>query len=125
MVVVLIGILAGVSAPPMFKYLEATHMQTRVDRMVADLQYGRAVAISTGQTMRFTSTNTSYTLTNTVTGDVLRQVAFDHGAQLAVAQTADFFPWGMAETTVFNLSLHGMARQVTLLPTGMVEVATP
>ena len=122
MVVMLVGILAGVSAPPMFKYLEANHMKTRSDRMVADMQYARAVAISTGQTYRFSSTNTSYTLTNLATGVEVRSVTFDHGAQLGAVQFADFFPWGMATATIFDLSLHGMNRRITLLPTGMVEV---
>lgn len=122
MVVMLVGLLAGISAPPMFKYLEANHMQTRTDRMVADLQFARAIAVSTGQAHRFANNNTSYTLTNLSTGNVLRDVDFDHGAQLDAIQFADFFPWGMASTTTFNLSMNGMQRQIRLMPTGMVEV---
>ncbi len=59
MVIMLVGILAGMTAPPMFKYLEANRMRTRTDGMVADLQYARAIAISTGQSHRFANTNTS------------------------------------------------------------------
>ncbi|MCP4293400.1 MAG: prepilin-type N-terminal cleavage/methylation domain-containing protein [bacterium] len=125
MVIMLVGILAGVAAPPMFNYLESNRMKTRTDRMVADLQYARAVSIASGQTLRFASTTNSYTLTNTVTGEELRNIQFNHGAELAMNQAADFFPWGMATTTVFDLSLHGMERTVTLLPTGMVEVDIP
>ncbi len=123
MVVMLIGILAGMSAPPMFKYIAANQMQTTSDRMVADLQYARAIAISTGQAHRFDCNTQTYRLTNLVTGQVLRQVSLQHGTELGAAKTADFFPWGMAQSTVFNLALHDMARQITLLPTGMVEVA--
>jgi len=122
MVIMLVGLLASISAPPMFKYLEANHMQTRTDRMVADLQYARAAAISSGQAHRFANTNSSYTLTNLATGRELRSVTFDHGAELDAIQFADFFPWGMASTTTFNLSMNGIQRQIRLLPTGMVEV---
>ncbi len=122
MVVMLIGLLAGISGPPMFRYLKSNQMQTRTDRLVADMQYARAVAVSTGQTHQFTCTNNSYTLFNTTTGNVVRQVNFDNGAQLDLAQSANFFPWGMAESRNFVLSMNDMSREIILLPTGMVEV---
>ncbi len=122
MVLMLIGLMAGISAPPMFKYLASNQMQTRTDRMVADLQYARAVSIASGQAHRFASTTTSYTLTNLVTGIEVRNVTFDHGAELAMMQFSDFFPWGMASSTTFNLSQSDMQRRIILLPTGMVEV---
>ncbi len=122
MVVCLIGILAGITGPPMFKYLAANRMQTRTDRMVADMQYARAISISTGQTHRFTCSNNSYDLMNMSTGDVVRQVNFDSGAELDLAQAVDFYPWGMAQTSNFILTMNDMSRKITLLPTGMVEV---
>lgn len=122
MVILLVGILAGVAGPAMYSYLRANQMQTRVDRMVADLQYARALTISTGQVHRFNTTTDSYTLTNMVTGNVVRDVDFEEGAKLDAAQMADFFPWGMANTTTFDLSHCDMERRIRLLPTGMVEV---
>jgi len=125
MVILVIGLLAGVSGPAMFSYLRANQMDTRVDRMAADLQFSRAMAISTGQIHRFATTTDGYTVTNVVTGDELRDVEFDEGATLGAAQTADFFPWGMANTTTFDLAHHNLARRIQLLPTGMVEVEIP
>lgn len=124
-VVLLIGILAGISGPPMFQFLASNQMQTRADRMVADMQYARAIAVSTGQTHEFACTSSSYTLTNTTSGQILRQVDFNNGAQLDVAQTAEFYPWGMAESKNFLLTLNDMSRRIVLLPTGMVEVEVP
>ncbi len=124
MVILIIGLLAGVSGPAMFKYVHSNQMDTRVDKMVADLQLSRAMAISTGQTHRFSTTNNGYTVKNLATGMELRNVTFDEGATLNGTLTADFFPWGMANTTTFDLSYHSLARRVQLLPTGMVEVKT-
>ncbi len=125
MVICLIGILAGITGPPMFKHLEANHMQNCTDRMVADMQYARAIAIATGKTHRFTCTLNSYSLTNLGTNIVVRQVNFDHGATLALAQSVDFYPWGMADALDFDLTLNDMDRTIQILPTGMVEVIFP
>lgn len=122
MVILLIGLLAGVSGPAMFSYLRSNQMQTRVDTMVADLQYSRAMAVSTGEIHRFDATITGYTVTNVVTGVTLRTENFDEGAKLDKAETADFFPWGMASTKTLNLTHHNMKREIQILPTGMVEV---
>ncbi len=122
MVVLLIGILAGVTAPPMFSYLQASRFQTSTDRMIADLQYARTVSISSGSILRFTATPDGYTLANPNTGNVLRSRVFDDEMELAQDSSTDFFPWGMADAAAFNLSSCGQTRQINVLPTGMVEV---
>mgnify|MGYP000659297198 CR=1 FL=1 len=60
-------------------------------------------------------------LTNPVTGDVIREKAYEHGLGLDATQTADFFPWGMADAKVFNVKNSAGTIVVTLLPTGIVE----
>jgi len=122
MVILLMGLLAGISGPPMFRYLQASQLQTNTDRMVADLQYGRTLAISNGATLRFTATSAGYALTNPITGVTLRGRTFDNGMVLDRDQRIDFFPWGMANTATFKLAYGGQVRQIDVLPTGMVEV---
>ncbi len=122
MVVLLIGILVGITAPPMFRYLASSRLQTASDRMIGDLQYARSMAISNGSILRFSAAVDGYVLADPNTGTVLRNRQFDEGMTLATAQTADFFPWGMADATIFNLSSAGQTRQINVLPTGMVEV---
>ena len=121
-VISLIGVMAAISAPPMFRYIQSNRLQTGTDRMVADMQYARSLAISSGRILRFTTTAGGYTLRDPVSGDVLRQKNFDNGLQLDAAVTVDFFPWGMADGTVLNLSNASGAVRVDLLPTGIVEV---
>ena len=121
-VILLIGIMATVSAPPMFRYIQSNRLQTGTDRMVADMQYARSVAISSGRILRFTATAAGYTLTDPNTDTVLRSYNFDHGLALDADVTVDFFPWGMANDAEFNLTNAAGAAQIDLLPTGIVEV---
>ena len=41
---------------------------------------------------------------------------------LANDQTADFYPWGMADPVVFNISNASGDMAVNLMPTSIVEV---
>ncbi len=122
MVILLIGILATVATPPMFRYLQSSRLRTNTDQLAADLQYARSLSIANGMILQFDSTPAGYVLRNPADGAVIRTKNFDHGMQLAATQTTFFFPWGMADATVFNLSGHGQGRQVQVLPTGIVEV---
>ena len=101
---------------------QANRLQTTTDRMAADLQYARTLSVTNSEILRFTSTAAGYQLTNPITGDILREKQFSHGMTLTVNQSADFYPWGMADATVFNLSHGDDNKQVTLMPTGIVEV---
>ena len=124
-VIMLIGILATISAPPMFRYIQSNRLQTSTDRLVADLQYARAMAIANGQIMVFTGALDGYTLRNGATGDVLRQERFDHDLALDVNQQIAFYPWGMADTQIYNISNGAGTKAVSILPTGLVEVSNP
>lgn len=121
-VISLIGLMAVVSAPPLFRYIQSNRLQTSTDRMVADMQYARSVAISSGRILRFAATPLGYTLTDPVSGDVLRTKNFDHGLTLDAAVTVDFFPWGMANAAVLNMTNAAGAARIDVLPTGIVEV---
>jgi len=123
MVILLIGLLASVAAPPMFRYLADSRLQTNTDRMAADLQYARTLSITNGEILRFTCDNAGYQVTNPLDGTVYRSQVFSKGMTLDSAQSADFFPWGMADASVFTIQSGTEARLVTVLPTGMVEVA--
>ena len=122
LVISLVGVLAAMSAPPFFRYLASNKLATQADRMVADLQYARSLSVSNSQILRFSTTETGYTLTNPVSGVVIRDSNFGAGLGLAAAQTADFFPWGMADSVTFTMTNHAGTKQISLLPTGLVEV---
>jgi len=121
-VIAIVAVIAGISAPPIFRYVNSNRLQTHADRMAADLQYARTLSISTSTILRFASTPTGYQLTNPISGDIIREKNFDHGLELQINQTADFYPWGMADPAVFNISNSTGAMVVNLMPTGIVEV---
>jgi len=121
-VIGIVGILATVSAPPVFRYVQSNRLRTNADRMAADLQYARTLSISNSQILRFTATVNGYQLANPITGVIIRETDLAHDLAIAVAQTADFYPWGMADATIFNLANSSGNVQLNLLPTGIVEV---
>ena len=121
-IVAIVGVIAGISAPPIFRYVNSNRLETHADRMAADLQYARTLSISTSTILRFSSTPAGYQLTDPVSGNIIRDKVFEHGLGLDGNQTADFFPWGMADATVFNISNSTGTMQVNLMPTGIVEV---
>ena len=123
-VVVIIGIMSSISVPPLFRYVASHQLQTNTDRMASDMQYARSVAISNGQTINFVATAAGYTATNNLSGLVIRQVVFDEGVALAADTTVKFFPWGMADDAIFRLSSAAGTYELSLLPTGIVEVAS-
>ena len=121
-VISLIGLMAAISAPPLFRYIQSNRLQTNTDRLVADMQYARSMAISSGRILRFTTTPAGYTLTDPVSGEVMRTKNFEHGLALDAAVTVDFFPWGMADNAVLNVTNAAGTARIDVLPTGIVEV---
>ena len=125
MVVLLIGIVSAIAAPSMFRYLQSSRLQTNTDQLAADLQFARSLSIANGEILQFSSTEGGYVLRSPSDGRVYRSKNFDGGMELAAAQVTLFFPWGMADATTFTVTSHGDARQINVLPTGIVEVPQP
>ncbi len=121
-ILLIIGVMGGLAAPPMFRYIQSNSLKTTADRVMADMNYARSLSISNGRVLRFTVDANGYQILDPVSGQVLRSGQFKKGLTLDTPQTANFFPWGMADGTVFSLSNGAGSRQITLLPTGLVEV---
>jgi len=121
-VILVIGLMAAITAPPLFRFMQSNRLQTNTDRIVADLQYARSLSISNGRILRFSATEAGYQLTDPLSGQLLREKNFPRGLELDAAVTVDFFPWGMADATVLTLSNHAGDSAINILPTGIVEV---
>jgi prepilin-type N-terminal cleavage/methylation domain-containing protein len=122
-VIVIIGVLSSVSVPPMFRYVASRRLQSNTDRMTSDMQYARSVAVTNAKIITFSATESGYTLSDALSGDVLRNVQFDEGVAMEADNSVNFFPWGMADDGVFTLSSGSGSYKISLLPTGVVEVA--
>ena len=121
-VIGIVGLIATISAPPVFRYVQSNRLQTNADRMAADLQYARSLSIASSEILRFTATPGGYKLENPNTGALIRETNFGHDMELGANQTSDFYPWGMADATIFNITNGSGTYRVNLLPTGLVEV---
>jgi prepilin-type N-terminal cleavage/methylation domain-containing protein len=121
-VIGIVGSIATISAPPIYRFVESNRLQTNTDRLTADLQYARSLSIASSQILRFTATPQGYQLSNPNTGAVIRTTDFGHDMELGANQTTDFYPWGMADAAIFNITNGSGSNQVNLLPTGLVEV---
>jgi prepilin-type N-terminal cleavage/methylation domain-containing protein len=123
--VVLIGIfglLAALATPSFSRYIRSNRLANSTERMAADMQMVRTMSIANGHIFRMTTTPNGYQIVDLVTGDVVRNRVFEGNVQLAVPAVVHFFPWGMADASVFNLQNSTGARVINLLPTGIVEV---
>jgi prepilin-type N-terminal cleavage/methylation domain-containing protein len=121
-VIIVVGLLASIAAPPMFRFAASNRLQTTSDRLAADLQFARQMAVSANTIMQFTSDDAGWSVTNPTTGDVMREREFKHGMSFGADIQANFYPWGMADAKVFNVTNKAGTMVVTLLPTGFVEV---
>jgi prepilin-type N-terminal cleavage/methylation domain-containing protein len=121
-VILVIGLMAAITTPPLFRFIQSNRLQTNTDRVVADLQFARSLSISNGRILRFTADQAGYQVTDPLSGDVLREKNFDRGLSLDAEVTVDFFPWGMADATVLTLSNRTGDANINILPTGIVEV---
>jgi len=121
-VIMVMGLMATLTAPPMYRYIQSHRLRTGTDRMMADLQYARSLSVARGDILRFTATTAGYQLVNPNTAQVIRQYNFEHDLVLDAAVTVDFFPWGMADAAVLNISNKTGTNQINVLPTGIVEV---
>ena len=121
-IITLFGMMMTMAVPPFLNYVRSNRLDTNTDRLAADLQLARSLSISNGQILRFAADATGYTITDPISGRTIRSRQFDGGCSLALNATADFFPWGMADTAVLDLSNCTGGRRINLLPTGLVEV---
>ncbi len=116
------GLVVALAIPNVASYVRSNQLDTSVDRMAADLNLARTMSITNGRIFRLTTTEAGYRLVDTFSGEVLRDRSFDGDVALEAADSAQFFPWGMADAKVFNLSSRVGDRSINLLPTGVVEV---
>lgn len=123
--IVLIGIfavLAGIAIPAFTNYVRNNRLATTVERMAADLQMVRSMSIANGRVYRLTATDAGYTITDPLSGEVIKNEQYHSSLDLAANVSADFFPWGMADVAVVVLTGNGNIRTIRILPTGVVEV---
>jgi len=123
---VLIGIfvlLAGIAVPGIYNYVRSNRLATTTERMAADMQLARSMSIANGRVYRLQANDAGYTITDPLSGEVIRNRTFHQSVDLAADVTVNFFPWGMADPRVVVIrGGAGNIQTIQILPTGVVEV---
>ncbi len=121
-VVGVFGLITAFAIPSISNYVRSNRLATTTERMAADIQMVRSMSIANGRIYRLTATATGYTITDPITGDVIRNRNFHSTVSLAADATVNFFPWGMADAQILVINGDTGGRTIQILPTGVVEV---
>jgi Tfp pilus assembly protein FimT len=116
------GLLIAMTAPSFSRYFRSNQLATTAERFASDLKLARSLAVANGRVYRLNATVAGYTISEPISGRIVRSQAFQGDLNLAAPVTVNFFPWGMAEVANLNLSNSVGNRTINILPTGMVEV---
>lgn len=116
------GLLSAIAIPAVNSYVRSNRLATTTDQMAADMQMVRSMSIANGRIYRLTATNVGYTITDPVSGDIIRDRNFHSSVGLTADATVNFFPWGMADAQIIVLTGDRGNRTIQVLPTGTVEV---
>ena len=120
----IIGLLAAIAVPSFNSYMRANRIDATADMIAADMALARATAVSQGRVIRFTSTALGYTITDPISGNVLRNRTLEGTVQFTAIFSVNFFPWGAADATILTLDDGSCQRELRVLPTGLVEVGS-
>lgn len=116
------GLITALAIPSISNYVRSNRLATTTERMAADIQMVRSMSIANGRIYRLTATSSGYTITDPITGDVVRNRNFHNTVTLAADATVNFFPWGMADPQILVINGDTGVRAIQILPTGIVEV---
>jgi Tfp pilus assembly protein FimT len=118
----IVGVLAAFSVPAVNDYVRTNRLDSSCDQMAADLNVARTMSITNARVYQFVTTADGYRIIDMSNGSVVRERQFEGDVAHAAMDSANFFPWGMADAAVFDLQSCAGNRTITLLPTGIVEV---
>jgi hypothetical protein len=120
----IIGLMAAIALPAFNSFTRANRLDTTASMIASDMAIARATSIAQGRVIRFAATATGYTIDDPLDGRILRDRTFEGSVQLPGAVTIHFFPWGSAETAILTLGDGSCSKEVSVLPTGIVEVGS-
>jgi type II secretion system protein H len=120
----IVGILAAIAVPSFNGYIRANRLDATAGMMASDMALARATAISQGRVIRFAATEVGYTVSDPLSGTVLRTRNFEGAVRLSASVDIHFFPWGAAEAATLSLDDGSGPLDVNVLPTGIVEVGS-
>jgi Tfp pilus assembly protein FimT len=119
-IVVLIGVLAGVTIPAFSKYLQRQKLQGARNELIADIQYARSLAISRRTTFRIAFADDQYQIIQTGPETIMRTKSAPDGVSFNSDADPSFYAWGLSDPA--NMVINGGCQNsnLTLAPNGTV-----
>lgn len=118
--IVILGILFAITIPAYSGYMQRTRIQGARNRLIADLQYARSIAISRRTTFRVDFNGTDYEIIQPGPDTVIRSSTAPPGVSITADVNPQFFPWGLADAASITVNGNGMVSNINLLPNGAV-----
>lgn len=119
----ILGLLAALAVPSFQSYNRANVLDTTADMLAADVNLARATAVMQGRRLELKARATGYTIEYQDSGDLLRDRTYKGQVQLQHDIDIVFHPRGSATPTATMTLVEGsMQINLTVMPTGMVEV---
>ena len=119
--IVIIGILFGLTIPAYAGYMERTRIQGARNQLIADLQYARSIAISRRTTFRVDFNGSDYEIIQPGPDTVIRSNDAPPGVNITADVNPQFFPWGLADAAAISVTGNSTVSNITLLPNGAVQ----
>ena len=120
LVIVVVGIIAGITIPNFSGYLQRTKLTGARNEMMADIQYARSLAIARRTTIAMQFTAGQYQIVRTADGQVFRTRNAPDGISFASTGDPNFYAWGLADPVTITLDGISTDSNLTLLANGMV-----
>ena len=121
-IVVIIGILAGMTLPAFARYLNNQKIEGARNALISDLAYARSLAVARRTTFQMVFNGNSYQIIQPGPNTVMRSFEAPSGVLYNADVDPQFFAHGLVEPAVIILQGQNIPDEViTLLPTGAVS----
>jgi len=112
--ITVMGILFGLSVPPVLGLLRSSRLTGASNTLVGDLRYGRALASSQASMYQIRFSANSYTLVRVSPYAVALTRALPRGIGCTASDTASFYAWGLTDPIVITMSSTGSSKCDTI-----------
>ena len=117
-VVVVIGIVAGITIPTFMNYLQRQKVRGVRTELMADMAYARSLAIARRTIFQLVIAGNNYQVIQPGPNTIMRQRALPSGVTLATNANPRFFPHGLSDAAIITIDGTWNDNIVTLLPNG-------
>lgn len=118
-VVVIIGVLAGIMIPNILSYFQSQRVVGARSELMSDIAYARSLAIARRTTFQLVFTGPEYQIIQPGPNTVMRRREAPAGVTITADANPIFYPHGLADAANIVVTGAHSNTTVNLLPTGM------